>query len=164
MSRRLRRVAIAGSGLSALLCFSGTAMASLFGTLLAGHPPATLGVRDGKLSHCPDRPNCVSSEDTDAQHRIAPLPFKEAPAAAMARLAEVIRAMPGLAIVTVQPDYIHAEFASTVFGFVDDVEFAMIPGVNTIAVRSGARLGYGDFGVNRKRIESIRAAFAAGNG
>jgi len=164
MSRRLRRVAIAGSELSALLCFSGTAMASLFGTLLAGHPPATLGVQDGKLSRCPDRPNCVSSQDTDAQHRIAPIAFKETPAAAMARLAEVIRAMPGLAIVTVQPDYIHAEFASTVFGFVDDAEFALIPGVNTIAVRSGARLGYGDFGVNRKRIESIRAAFAAGNG
>jgi len=164
MSRRLHRVNLARSGLTALVFFSGTAMASLFGTLLAGHPPATLGVRDGKLSPCPDRPNCVSSQDTDARHSIAPLAYKETPAAAMARLAEVIRAMPGLTIVEVQPDYIHAEFASNVFGFVDDAEFALTPGVNAIAVRSGARLGYGDFGVNRKRIESIRAAFAARNG
>jgi uncharacterized protein (DUF1499 family) len=99
-------------------------MASIFGSLFAGGPPPTLGVRDGRLSPCPDRPNCVSSQATDDAPRIAPLPFIGDAAAAMATLAGVVRAMPRATIVTERSDYLHVEFASATFGFVDDAEFA----------------------------------------
>jgi uncharacterized protein (DUF1499 family) len=46
-------------------------------------------------------------------------------------------------------------------GFVDDVEFVANPVQHAIDVRSASRLGHGAFGVNRKRIETVRAAFAA---
>ena len=46
-------------------------------------------------------------------------------------------------------------------GFVDDVEFVLATEQMVIHVRSAARLGYSDFGVNRKRIESLRAQFVA---
>src|ERR1700681_1684658 len=164
MLRHPRCVLIVRSLIPALLLFSEIAMASMFGTLFAGRPPAALGVRDGKLAPCPNRPNCVSSAAGDARHSIAPIAFRGDPATAMAKMAAVVRAMPGLTIVTVKPDYLHAEFASSVFGFVDDVELALDPRTQTFAVRSAARLGYGDFGVNRKRIEGIRNAYSAVQG
>ena len=54
-------------------------------------------------------------------------------------------------------EYLYAEFATPLMGFVDDVEFYCDGKV--IQVRSASRLGYSDLGVNRKRIEEIRAAF-----
>ena len=45
--------------------------------------------------------------------------------------------------------------------FVDDAEFwADLPN-GVVQVRSASRLGEGDFGVNRERIEALRAALAA---
>ncbi len=137
------------------------AMAGIFGSLFAGHAPSTLGMRDGKLAPCPDRPNCVSSQAPDEAHRIAPLPFTGDAAAAMAALAGVVRAMPRATIVTESPGYLHIEFASATFGFVDDAEFALAAGAKVIHVRSAARLGYRDFGVNRERVETIRVSFVA---
>ncbi|MEO8305065.1 MAG: DUF1499 domain-containing protein [Betaproteobacteria bacterium] len=143
------------------MLLSAAAMASPFGTLLAGAKPATLGAPGGKFAPCPDRSNCVSSQASDAEHAIAPLAFKGDPATAMAQLADAIRAMSGSTIVVLRSDYLHAEFASSLWGFVDDVEFAVVPGATAIAVRSASRRGYGDFGVNRKRVEAIRAALKA---
>jgi uncharacterized protein (DUF1499 family) len=64
--------------------------------------------------------------------------------------------MPRSHVVTEQEDYIHAEFASAVFGFVDDVEFIVDAAAHIIHVRSAARVGYFDLGVNRRRVEDIR--------
>jgi uncharacterized protein (DUF1499 family) len=55
--------------------------------------------------------------------------------------------------------YLHAEFRSALFGFVDDVEFRMDETAGRIDVRSASRTGYFDFGVNRRRVEEIRARF-----
>jgi uncharacterized protein (DUF1499 family) len=64
-------------------------------------------------------------------------------------------------IITDTDTYIHAEFASAIFGFVDDVEFWFDESTKLIHVRSAARLGYSDLGVNRKRVEYIRAQWKA---
>ena len=57
-------------------------------------------------------------------------------------------------IVRDERDYLYAEFRSRLLGYVDDVEF-FFDGA-AIQVRSGSRLGRRDFGVNRKRVETIR--------
>ena len=137
------------------------AMAALLGTLLAGSPPASLGVRDGRLAPCPAKPNCVSSQADDEGHRIGSLGFNGDPAAALQRLADVIAAQPGATLVTRRGEYLHAEFASALMGFVDDFEAHVGPGAHVIELRSASRLGTSDFGVNRKRVESIRSAFEA---
>jgi uncharacterized protein (DUF1499 family) len=62
-------------------------------------------------------------------------------------------------VVTVKANYIHAEFRSRLFGFVDDVEFSFDEDPKTVHLRSASRTGYYDFGVNRKRMERIRAQF-----
>jgi uncharacterized protein (DUF1499 family) len=68
--------------------------------------------------------------------------------------------MARMKVVTVKDNYIHAEFHSRLFGFVDDVEFSFDDDQKTIHLRSASRTGYYDFGVNRKRMERIRAKFA----
>ena len=135
-------------------------MAALFGTLLAGTPPATLGVHDGALAPCPDRPNCVSSRATDARHAIAPLAFDGRADDAWRRLVATIGTMPGARVVRDDGRYLHAEFASATLGFVDDVELVLDAAARVIHVRSAARLGRYDFGVNRARIEALRSSVA----
>ena len=141
-----------------------TAMAALFGSLFAGTMPADLGVRDGRLKACPDSPNCVSSQATDAGHAIAPLAFKGDAAAALRALAKIVAATPGATIITTRDDYLQATFATPTLGFVDDVEFVVDPTRQVIDVRSASRLGHSDLGVNGKRIEGLRQALAAALG
>jgi len=138
---------------------TGTTMTALFGNLLAGAPPAALGARDGRLSPCPASPNCVSSQAADADHRIAPIAYTGDAAGALAKLAGVIAAQGGATIVAQHDGYLYATFQTPLMGFVDDVEFVVDPARHVIHVRSASRLGHRDFGVNRKRIETLRAVF-----
>ncbi len=117
------------------------------------------GVADGRLAACPKSPNCVSSGATDDRHRIAPIAFTGDPEAALSRLADIAIAMKGK-VAERKPGYLHATFSSRVFGFTDDVEFLADPAAGVIQVRSAARHGYSDFGVNRKRMEEIRKRFS----
>lgn len=73
----------------------------------------------------------------------------------------VIRSMKRTKIAILMDDYIRAEFVSALFRFVDDVEFYFDDASKTIHLRSASRLGYSDLGVNRKRIEQIRAVYNA---
>jgi uncharacterized protein (DUF1499 family) len=79
----------------------------------------------------------------------------------MARLAQAISGMHGARIVTQTADYLHAEYTTRWLRFVDDVEFYAPAGAQLIQVRSASRVGYSDFGVNRKRVEAIRRRFQA---
>ena len=112
-----------------------------------------------RLKPCPHSPNCVSSENDDAGHFIDPISYAGSRDAARARLVSVLAKMPRTRIIEDDGDYIHAECRSFLLKFVDDLEFAMDAKNNLIHVRSAARLGYSDFGVNRKRVERIRSAF-----
>lgn len=126
-----------------------------------GKAPQNLGVRDGKLAVCPGSPNCVNSQTADADHHIDPLLVAGDPSEAIQRIAGVVSTMPRSIIAEQTPDYLHVEFASRFFGFVDDVEFLAQPGTGLVQVRSAARSGYYDFGVNRSRLEQIRQKLAA---
>ena len=124
--------------------------------LFTGSRPTNLGVKQGQLAPCPATPNCVSSQETDAEHGIAPLNYQSEPAIAMSNLITAIEEMPNSAIIEQTDLYLYAEFTSRLMGFVDDVEFSIDPANQVIQVRSAARLGESDLGVNRKRIEAIR--------
>jgi len=138
-------------------------MAALFGDLFAGSPPPTLGVRGGALAPCPGKPNCVSSRAADDEHVVAPYRFTGDAEAALGRLAGIVAERPGARIVTRRPDYVHAEFVSKLMGFVDDLELQLDAAAHVIHVRSASRLGHSDLGVNRKRVETLRTAFAQGS-
>ncbi len=133
--------------------------ASLFS--FSGSRPTILGVKDGKLAACPGSPNCVNSQApaSDAEHYIAPLSYSGTPAEAIARLKSIITALPRTKIIDESDHYLYAEFTSVLMGFVDDVEFYVDEAAGVVQVRSASRLGQSDLGVNRKRIEEIRAKF-----
>ena len=121
--------------------------------------PAHQGMTDGKFQPCPDSPNCVSSQSPDKKHFIEPIHYEGTQQQAKERLMAVIQGMKRSKIVTVTDQYIHAEFTSAFFRFVDDVEFYFDDVSKTLHVRSASRIGRSDFGVNRKRIEELRSRF-----
>lgn len=129
--------------------------------IFAGSRPDRLGFENGKFAPPSWKPNCVSStvEKSD-KHHIEPITFSGEPATAWKRLADVVKAQPRVTVISEKPGYLYAEFKSAGMGFVDDVEFALDPSTNVIHARSASRLGIRDFDVNRKRVESIRAAFS----
>ncbi len=127
----------------------------------SGVRPDSLGVREGRLSACPPTPNCVSSQSVDGEHRVEPLSYESSPAEAMALIKRIILGMNRARIVEESGNYLHAEFRSAVFRFVDDLEVQLDDTTKTIHVRSAARMGTYDFGVNRRRVEAIRSAWKA---
>lgn len=143
-------------------------LAARFGAF-AGRMPSDLGVRDGRLKPPSRTENSVSSQADlwpDAPQkdyaRIAPLPLVGGDAkATIARIAAVVEDLPGTRIVERRDDYLYAQFTTALMRYVDDVEFWVDPAAGAVQVRSASRLGSKDFGVNRARIESIRARLAA---
>ena len=69
----------------------------------------------------------------------------------------IIDGMARVKVVKAEPNYLYAEFTSKLMGFVDDTEFYLDEKAGVIHARSASRLGNGDHGVNRGRIEYIRA-------
>jgi uncharacterized protein (DUF1499 family) len=119
----------------------------------------TTGLADGKLRSCPDKYNCVCTQDTSERHRIEPLRYTGTQEEAREQLLIVIRNMAQSTLVKADAGYIHVEFRSAFFEFVDDVEFLFDDAAKLIHFRSAARTGYYDFNVNRKRMEEIRKRF-----
>lgn len=132
--------------------------------LLSGKRPQGLGFAADKFKPCSWKPNCVNSTTdpkADRPHFIEPLSFAGDATKAWARLGAVVKAAPRAAVVREDAGYMQLEFSSSVMGFTDDVEFALDAHNGKIHVRSASRLGVRDFGVNRARVEDIRARFAA---
>ncbi len=126
-----------------------------FLTACAGEPPQNIGVLNGRLTPCPDSPNCVSSFATDETHAIEPL------AASLADVERVLLEFDDTNIVSSEGDYLYAEFTTRIMGYVDDVEFLYDRNNGVTHVRSASRLGYSDLGANRNRIERIRSALGS---
>jgi uncharacterized protein (DUF1499 family) len=112
-----------------------------------------------RLAPCPGTPNCVSTEAKPGRQRMEPIPYAGTPAQTRERLLEVLRRHSRTRIVRQEPAYLKAECRSRFFRFVDDVEFVFDDDARQIHFRSASRFGYGDRGVNRRRMKEIRAAF-----
>ena len=106
-----------------------------------------------RLKPPPASPNCVSSraDPADRIHHIQPLA-----GTTLETIQRVIESMPRTRVRAVEDGYLHAVFTSALFRFKDDVEFEVDGDV--VHVRSASRVGYGDLGANRKRVEAIRRA------
>lgn len=128
--------------------------------VFTGDRPDNIGVIDGKLADCPATPNCVVSQGADEEHAITPITYTGDLEAAKANLVDILGVVPRTKITEQTDDYILAESESRLMGFVDDTEFYFPANESVIQVRAAARMGESDLGVNRRRIEQIRLAFA----
>lgn len=130
----------------------------LFRKNLPSGPDSMNGVY---LAPCPNKPNCVCSLALrESDHYIEPFQFVDEPENELKLLQAVMASMEGVGVISVKTDYLHAEYRSRFLKFIDDVEFYWDEQEQLCHVRSAARVGYYDFGVNRKRIEQIREEFA----
>jgi uncharacterized protein (DUF1499 family) len=127
--------------------------------LSACHATAAPTNKPSRFSACPDTPNCVSSLSTDKTHFIEPLHYAGSRADARQKLIDILQNTGRVRLTKIEADYIHAEFRSLIFRFVDDVEFYFPSEKSIIHLKSASRSGYYDFGVNRRRVERLRAAF-----
>ena len=132
-------------------------MSPFFG-LFEGRRPSRQYAAGGCFAPLRPLPNGVSSQcdPGDTVHYVAPLRFAGDPSVAWQRLVQAVDGTRGSRMVEERSGYLCVEFRSRFFGFVDDAEFALAPSEGAIHVRSAARLGHSDFGVNRRRIEFIR--------
>lgn len=132
-----------------------------FPIFLVACSSTSIGAPPNQLKPCPSSPNCVSTDTGNSKQQIFPFKIKGSSAVAWEELQLQVRQLPRTEIITVTSDYLQAECRSALFGFVDDLEFLLREEEGIIAIRSAARTGYSDFGVNRKRIETLRAALVS---
>lgn len=113
------------------------------------------------LPPCPTSPNCVSSLASDQAHFIAPFKIVGAINAASLALKNALLSQRRTVIIQETENTLHAEATSLVFRFVDEVDVLLDSEARLFHIRSASRVGYGDFGVNRKRVEALRSQLQA---
>lgn len=130
---------------------------------LVQNTPAAAGFGTGSaITACATtKPNCVSSLNTEDGFRANPITFSGDAENVLAKLKAAIQTEPNTEIVFENAQQIDVTFKTALFGFRDDASFAVNLPANHIEFRSTSRVGYSDLGVNAKRMERIRAAFAA---
>jgi uncharacterized protein (DUF1499 family) len=94
----------------------------------------------------------------DASHYIESIAVPDTAAGTFTLLKTVILDMGGV-IHTDREDYLATTFSSPVFGFTDDLEIRNDTGRGVIHIRSASRVGHGDMGVNRRRVEQLKGLF-----
>jgi len=135
--------------------------------LFSGEKPQDIGLTDGRLKPPSDTRNSVSSQTSlypehpqTAYAAVAALPWREGGAvASMQALVRALEIQPDTTIIEQTPEYVYVQARTRWLGFVDDLEFWINPAAQVIELRSASRLGQEDMGVNRQRIETIRAAY-----
>ncbi len=129
--------------------------------IIAVVSPRSIRIRpaNGQLAECPASPNCVSSQAERAEQKVEPLKYSGSMEEAKLRLRLVIEGMPGTKVLQDDRVYMHVEYQTMVFGFIDDVEFLVDDTRKLIHLRSASRLGYSDLGTNRRCVETIRRLF-----
>lgn len=136
----------------------------------AGTPvPEEVGLRaDGSIptaAPAPASPNCVSSyisPSEDKEHGIDPYSRgSESAVEAQGSIRSLLEAEQRTEILTDIPGYLHGVQYTAFWKFPDDIEFWFPEDEALIHFRSAARLGKSDLGVNRKRMENLRASYGA---
>lgn len=109
------------------------------------------------MKPCPSRPCCVSSEATDARHAIDG--FRMPAGVELEALVRWLETGAGARLEQLAGSSARLHFRTRWLRFVDDLELEAHGQV--VAVRSCSRVGYWDFGLNRRRLERVRAGLQA---
>lgn len=120
-----------------------------------------LGVTDGRLTPCPKTPNCVCTEPgSRVEQAMNPLPCIESPDVLLEQIKRSIEELGGK-VVESTPHYLRAEFTTSLFRFVDDVEVRLDVDAGLLHFRSASRVGRSDFGTNLRRMEQFQERLKA---
>ncbi|WEG13053.1 DUF1499 domain-containing protein [Pullulanibacillus sp. KACC 23026] len=120
----------------------------------------TIGLIDGSLRSCPRTPNCVSTNHSDLNRHMLPIDYSGLTLdEAKGILFEVLKTIPKVEVVKEEDGYIHAEAKTMVFEYIQDAEFLFDEDDKQLHFRSASRVGYTDFGSNKRRMQSVVARF-----
>ncbi len=137
----------------------------------AGITAPQYGVHEGRLAPCSGQRGCVSSQAKDAAHLIAPLTYRGSRHEARADLLIVIKSWPDAKLVSNHRTYLRVEFPSAESAAaagpavmsgsanIDETEFYLPTDARVIHIRSAPSRNFPDSGMNRARVEAIRAKF-----
>ena len=111
-----------------------------------------------KLPICLKTANCVSSQASiiDKQHYIEPFRIIGNVKDVWLNLKKELLNHDRMVITHETNDSLHAEAISLIFRFTDDINLILDYQKQLIHIRSASREGHTDFGINRKRIETLR--------
>ncbi len=112
------------------------------------------------LKECPNSPNCVCTKNKNPEKRMNPIPLTKIPTDMLEHIKSIVLKMGRVRLEKQEKNYVHFTFKSRIFGFTDDVEFLIDESTKEVHFRSASRMGYSDFGVNRKRMEKISKAIS----
>ena len=121
--------------------------------------PASIGIQAGSLAICGNKPNCVCSLDNRPNYMILPLDWAGSESMGIEKIESLVNSYPRTKVISKSGNYLHAEFRTLIFGYVDDVEFLVDVDSKKIHIRSASRLGYSDLGANRSRMEKLSNQF-----
>lgn len=126
----------------------------LVATCLAGCTSApSQPASDAGLPACGVLPNCVNSESAGGSQAVAPL---DATAEQWRQLKRWIASQQNWTITADTGDFLQAVVKTPLMRYRDDVQLLFVEDAGVIQVRSSSRLGIGDMGANRKRVEMLR--------
>jgi uncharacterized protein (DUF1499 family) len=114
-----------------------------------------IGMKDGKFQPCPKSPNCVSTQSKDEKRKMEPLKYYSTLEEAKSKIKGIINSFKRTTLITEEDNYLHFEFRTATFKFVDDVEFYFDDSAKIIHFRSASRVGWSDMGVNKKRMKKV---------
>ena len=156
MSSRRLNVSLTRRIIRRLVVFFFISVAVLFFLSMTSSSPDNLGVNSGRLAPCPDSPNCVSTQANNPEQQMAPIAFNCPPDEMLKRIKQTIDSnYPRAKLISELDHYLHFEFRSLIFRFVDDVEFLVDDKTSVVHFRSASRVGHSDLGANRKRMKQI---------
>lgn len=115
-----------------------------------------------RLAPCPKRPNCVSSQAPAGPRYVKPFWLAGDAEAGWRAVREVMASWPRCELVAEREGWARYAVRTAVLGFVDDVELALDREARVVHVRSAARVGWWDLGVNRRRVEELRRRLVRG--
>jgi len=113
-----------------------------------------LGVENGVLKPCGDKPNCSSSTHKDEKFRVEVLKYSQDLALVRPMIEKILNDLE-ITILQSESNYLYGIHKSKFWGFVDDVELQFNANTKEIHFRSASRVGYSDLGVNKKRLTKI---------
>lgn len=120
-------------------------------------PLVSLPVEPTALAACRNPRNCVVDSPDAADPARRPIAFRAPIEEVMRILTASIADESRTRIVVQGRRYLRAEARSALFRFVDDVELLADENAGLIHFRSASRIGFGDLGVNGRRMRRVTA-------
>ena len=137
-------------------CMLKTVTLSMAVVLLSGCSQGVAPMTDRTNTLCGDKPYCVSTPSNREKFTLETFILR--PGVTLEQIERVALTLPGAKTADKDGPYLRIECTTRILRFVDDLELKLTD--DHLLVRSESRVGYSDFGVNRRRAESLREKLA----